>query len=162
MDVQAWMDQCDAAVTAAIRRFGWHISYVGGACSCPRCSNVDDGPTFAYTVGMFGLGHPELLIFSVTPETALAVINQLGDRIVRGETLLPGFETIVDGFEPRIVPEVVPNAGEIVFDANLFYDRPPGFSVPLLQLTYADAADRFPWEAEYAGPHQPRPGTFSA
>ena len=40
----------------------------------------DEGPAFAYTVGLFGLGHPELLIFGVYPEDALAVLNDLHRR----------------------------------------------------------------------------------
>jgi hypothetical protein len=61
----------------------------------------------------------------------------------------------------RIVPEPVPNPGEILFTANSYYDRPPLASVPALQLSYTDG--RFPWERDYAAPWmQPRPGTFDA
>jgi hypothetical protein len=38
--------------------------------------------SFAYTVGMFGLNHPELLIFDVDPETALAVLTEVGGRVL--------------------------------------------------------------------------------
>src|SRR6478752_1332994 len=62
----AWIDQSDAEVSANIRRYGTHIVYVSwdGGCSAPGCSGGDpsDGPPFGYTVGLFGLGHPELLI----------------------------------------------------------------------------------------------------
>lgn len=90
---QAWMDQDDANTTAIIRRHGWMIQYVGGgACSVPGCDGENDGddPSFAYTVGMFGLGHPEFLIFDVSPATASGVLNVLGNRVREGETLIPG------------------------------------------------------------------------
>ena len=62
-----------------------------------------------------------------------------------------------------MVPEVLPNPGEILFTANRFYQRPEEASVPALQLSYDDKAGRFPWEEGYAAPEmQPRPGTWSA
>ncbi len=58
-------------------------------------------------------------------------------------------------------PEQVPNPGEVVFEANRFYARPDEFSVPVLQLSYAD--ENMPWESTFSEPEsQPRPGTFAA
>jgi hypothetical protein len=66
MDIstQTWLEQEDAYVSTTIRKHGWCIQYVGGdSCSRPGCEcGPDDGPPFAYTIGLFGLGHPELLI----------------------------------------------------------------------------------------------------
>jgi hypothetical protein len=57
----------------------------------------------------------------------------------------------------------VPNPGEILLGANGYYQRPPEYSVPALQLSYDDKEGRFPWEPGYASPAmQPRPGTFAA
>ena len=162
---QAWLDQEDARVAAAIRRHRWAIEYVGGGlCSAPWCDGgQSDGPPFAYTVGLFGLNHPELLIFGVPPGIAAWVLNTLGERIRSGEALLPGQAITFAEWPHRIIPEHVPNPGEIVFSANRYYQRPPQASVPALQLSYDDTAGRFPWEAGYAAPaQQPRPGTFRA
>jgi hypothetical protein len=162
---QAWLDQEDARVAAMIRRYGWAIEYVGGgSCSAPGCDGGhSDGPAFAYTVGLFGLNHPELLIFGVPPGTAAGVLNTLGERIRSGEALLPGRIIAFEEWPHRIIPEHVPNPGEIVFSANRYYQRPPQASVPVLQLSYDDTAGRFPWETGYAAPAlQPRPGTFHA
>lgn len=162
---QAWLDQEDARVADVIRRHGWYIQYVGGGmCSRPGCDGGDDeGPAFAYTVGLFGLGHPELLIFGVYPEDALAVLNDLGEQVMAGANLLPGQLLTFDQWPHRVVPEEVPNPGDIVFTANRFYQRPDEASVPVLQLSYDDDAGRFPWEEGYSEPErQPRPGTFSA
>ncbi|HVR31319.1 MAG TPA: DUF4262 domain-containing protein [Acidimicrobiia bacterium] len=158
----SWIDQYNAHITQTIRRHGLFIQYVGGeSCSRPGCHPIGDEQTFAYTVGLFGLGHPELLIFGVTPEEAVNTFLELGDRVLDGEHLIPG-QSLELGSSLYIVEEV-PNPGDVIFRANDFYQRPHQFSVPVLQLTYADAAGRFPWEdgCEVAG-RQPRPGAFKA
>jgi hypothetical protein len=162
---QAWIDQQIAEMAATIRRHGWAIQYVsGGACTYPGCDCSDDeGPSFAYTIGLFGMGHPELLILGVDPATASGVLNTLGERIRSGEALIPGQLVSCDGWPHRIIPEEVPNPGDIVLGANDFYRRPQTHSVPVLQLSYDDLSGRFPWEEGCMAPEmQPRPGTFHA
>jgi len=163
--IQAWWDQEDARIKTVIRRHGWAIEYIGGGCcSVPGCDGGDDdGPPFAYTVGIFGLGHPELLVFGLDPGATARLLNSLGDRIRADESLIPGQLVGVEGWNRRVVPEEVPNPGEIVFTANRFYERPSEFSVPVFQLSYDDDAGRFPWEPGFADPKsQPRPGSFRA
>ena len=166
MDTQAWIDQHDAHITKMVREHGWYIAYVGGgSCGRPDCDGEEDSdqPPFAYTVGLFGLAHPELLILGVDPEAASGVLNSLGRGIRADEVLLPGQMLTFEEWQHRIVPELVPNPGEIVFEANRFYQRPSEYSVEVLQLTYDDTEGRFPWEDGYATPElQPRPGTFTA
>lgn len=142
---QAWLDQEDANVSAIIRRHGWFIQYVGSeGCSHPDCGcEPGEGPPFAYTIGLFGLGHPELLIIGVPIGTAHGVLNDLGERIRGGADLVAGELITFDGWPHRIIPEPVPNPGDIVFGANRHYQRPPVFSVPALQLSYDDKAGRF-------------------
>lgn len=165
--LQAWLDQEDARVGATIRAHGWSIEYIGGSCSYPGCTCEQDGapelegPPFAYTIGLFGMGHPELLIIGVPPAAALGVLNTLGNRIRNGENLIPGQLLVFDEWRHRIVPEHVPNPGDVVLGANRHYRRRPSESVPVLQLSYDDTAGRFPWEPGYAAPElQPRPGSF--
>ena len=63
----------------------------------------------------------------------------------------------------QVIPEEVPNPGEIVFEANRFYQRPNEASVPVLQLTYTDKNGRYPWDEGCLRPElQPRPGTWRA
>jgi hypothetical protein len=162
---QAWLDQMDAQLTQAIRRYGWWIQYVGGGdCANPECGcSPDDSPPFAYTIGLFGMNHPELLILGVSPQRALTVLNDLGERIRQGETFIAGQAIDVSGVDHPLVAENVPNPGDIVFWANDFYQRPPEFSVPVLQLAYADDQGRYPWdEGCNVALTQPRPGTFAA
>lgn len=164
-DVQAWLDQDDALVATIIRKHGWFIQYVaGGTCETPGCNCAEYAtPPFAYTVGLFGLAHPELIILGVPQGTASGVLNTLGKRIRNGEPLMPGQLVEFDEWPHRIIPEEVPNPGEIAFAANRFYQRPDEASVPMLQLSYDDTQGRFPWEEGHLRPDlQPRPGTYTA
>jgi hypothetical protein len=112
---------------------------------------------------LFGLAHPELLIVGAGVETSAGVLNDLGERVREGAALLPGQLITFDNWPHRIIPEAVPNPGEILLGANAYYQRPDEYSVPALQLSYDDKEGRFPWEAGYANPAmQPRPGTFAA
>jgi hypothetical protein len=162
---QAFFDQMDANMTAQVRRFGWSVQYIGGdLCAVPWCNCVKEGrPAFAYTVGLFGLDHPELLVFGVDVDTAFNLLNHLGEQVRAGADLMPGQMLTFAEWPHRVVPERVPNPGEIVFRANDYYRRHDEDSVPLLQLTYDDVDGRFPWDDGYAAPGlQPRPGTFIA
>ena len=165
MDREAWIDQDDAWITDTIRRCGWAVHYIGGdTCSRPGCGcPPGDGPPFAYTTGLHGLGHPELLIVGLDPTSAVTILNTLGRRIRDGEQLIPGMLVTFEDWPHRIVPETVPNPEEILFEANRFYGRPPGYPVSALQLTYDVRRGRFPWDVGYAAPDlQPGPGTFTA
>lgn len=162
---RAWLDQEDARIAGVIRQWGWAITYVGGEeCSYPGCDQPPgDDPPFAYTTGLFGMGHPELLVFGLSPHDAAGMLNTLGDRIREGEPLLPGMMITVGEWPHKVIPEEVPNPGEIVFEANRFYQRPSEASVPVLQLSYDDEEGRFPWEPDHTAPEmQPRPGSFQA
>lgn len=161
----AWQDQERAWLSDTIRHHGWAVQYIGGGlCSHPDCSGGnDEGPPLAYTVGLFGMGHPELLIFSLPLEATCRVLNAFGERIRNGENLIAGQELTLEDHDRRYVAEVVPNPGEIVFWANDFYRRPAEFSVPLLQLSYDDGTGVYPWDAGHPAPgSQPRPGSFTA
>ena len=163
----AFLDQEDAQTVSCIRKYGVFIQYVGGGpCSYPGCCNGphdQEGPSFAYTVGLFGLGHPELMIVGAGVNTSGAVLNELSARVRAGTDIVPGQILTFEQWPHRIIAEPVPNAGEIVYAANRHYQRPAEVSVPALQLSYDDTVGRFPWEDDYVAPdRQPRPGTWRA
>jgi hypothetical protein len=163
----AWLDQEDTHVAQTIRRYGWFIQYVdGGCCTYPDCTGTteDNAPPFAYSIGLFGLGHPELLIIGVGMDTARGVINNVSERVLGGSNLMTGQLLTFPDWPHRVTVEEVPNPGDIAFAANRHYQRPAECSVPLLQLTYDDKMRRFPWDEGCAIPHsvQPRPGSFMA
>jgi hypothetical protein len=153
--VQAWLDQEDEHVAQTIRKHGVFIQFVSGD---------ETEPEFAYTVGLFGLGHPELVVLNVGMDTAGALLNHLSDRIRAGENLMPGSLLSFDKWPHRVTVEQLPNPGEILFAANRHYQRPPEASLPAYQLTYDDKQGRFPWDPGYSNNPgiQPRPGTWRA
>jgi hypothetical protein len=153
----AWLDQEDVHVAQTIRKHGQFIQYVTG-------DPTDVPQTFAYTVGLFGLGHPELVILSVPPGTACGVLNELGARIRAGANLISGQLLTFDDWPHRVVAAEMPNPGEILFTANRHYQRPPEASVPAFQLVYDDKSGRFPWDEGYVNDHdlQPPPGEWRA
>jgi hypothetical protein len=154
--IQAWLDQEDALVAQTIRKHGVFVQFVSG--------DGDREPAFAYTVGLFGLGHPELVVLSVDMDTALHLLNDLARRVHAGENFIPGEVLNFDQWTHRVAVEELPNPGEILFAANRHYQRPAEASVPAYQLTYDDKQGRFPWDDGYANRPgvQPRPGTWHA
>ena len=153
----AWLDQEDKRTAQTIRAHGTWIEYVFG-------DPARRETPFAYTIGLFGMGHPELLVFGLDPRTTGLLLNDLSDRVRGGEDFVGGDVVGFAGWSHHVVFEAVPNPGEIVFSANRFYQRPDEASVGVLQLTYDDRQGRYPWDDGYetAAWLQPRPGTFRA
>ena len=167
LSVEAWLGQEDARTRDQIRTSRWMIEYVGGpVCAVPGCggSKEHDGPPFAHTVGLHGMGHPELLVFGLGMESAQRLLNRFSHEVLEGRHFLAG-ERVDDPGDCRhhVVFEEIPNPQEILFGANRFYRLPKAFSVDGLQVTYADCKGRFPWDegCEYID-LQPRPGEYGA
>lgn len=156
-EVAAWRDQYDRMVADNIRRHGVHLQFVlGGPDRCP--------PSFAYTVGLFGIGHPELVAVGLCHHSSGAMLTVLARQIREGRVLLPGEVVASPDGTGRAFIEICPNPGEILFCANDHYQRPDDFSVPALQVTWTDDDGMFPWEPGYAlaADVQPRPGMWRA
>jgi hypothetical protein len=144
-------------IAQKIRDQGVFIQFVGGD---PESLST----SFGYTVGLFEIGHPELLILGVAPGTASGVLNDVARRVRAGRALTPGEVLVFDEWPHRVTVELLPNPQAILFVANDFYERTDDTSVPAYQLTYDDRSRRFPWDAGYDVPSwiQPRPGEFTA
>jgi hypothetical protein len=153
----AWLDQEDARVASLIRTHGWAIQYVMG-------DETRQKTPIAYTVGLFGMGHPELVFLGGCTHDACGVLNDVGGRVKAGEQFLPGMLITFDVWPHRLTVEELPNPAAILFGANRHYGRPDEASVSALQLTHDDIEGRFPWDAGYSIPSwiQPRPGTYTA
>ncbi|MPQ98313.1 DUF4262 domain-containing protein [Modestobacter sp. I12A-02628] len=121
------------------------------------------GPAFGYTVGLFGLGHPELVVVGVGPDEGHDLLDTTARLVVAGRDLLPGEQIDLPGRPGGLVVEHLPNPGDVVVRANEFYCRPDEYSVPALQLTWAHTDGSFPWDPGWpCGPDcQPRPGTWT-
>jgi Domain of unknown function (DUF4262) len=148
-DVDSWLAQEDARTDTVIKRHGWMVQGVLGA--TPR------QPELAYTVGLWGFGHPELVVFGLRVHVATAVLNSLGALVREGSALSPG-ERLSFGAWPHQVHLLdVPHPERVLFQALRTYGR----TVPALQAVWNDAAGRFPWDPGYCVPRwlQPLPGT---
>lgn len=152
--ILAWLDQEDRHVIEIIRKHGCYLQYV------PR-----DGtdPSFAYTVGLFGIGHPELIVFGRDPHWSAATLNYFFDQVRIGSDLTPGQILSPPGTGVKFLVEDFPEPGATLFGANRHYQRPSEASVPAYQLTWS-ADGFFPGEPGYPldPANQPRPGTFRA
>ncbi|MDK3258242.1 DUF4262 domain-containing protein [Blastococcus capsensis] len=154
----AWLDQEDSRLAQTIRAYRVAVQYV-------MRGEESDEPPFGYTVGLFGVGHPELVVVGVGHETACGMLNTVAGLVLDGRDLLPGEVIGQDDHRGRMLTvELLPNAAEVLFSANRFYQRPDEFSVPAYQLTWAHTGGLFPWDAGYPCPPecQPRPGTWRA
>lgn len=150
--ITAWLDQEDRRVVDCVRAYGCYIQAIGAD---------GDEPGFAYTIGLFGLSHPELLVFGLDLDSASFVLNSIFTRIAGGGDLTPGEVIELEDCNTRFFVETLPNPGEILYSANRYYQRPPEASVPAYQLTW-DLKGTFPWDQvhPYDDGRQPRPGTF--
>ena len=148
----AWLARLEQHMKRVVRDRGCFISSVIGEGA---------SPPFAYTVGLFGIGHPELIVFGLDAESACGTLYWFFDEVKRGRVLAPDEIVSPPGSDTRFLVERFPNPGSAVFAANRFYGRSRRSSVPVYQLTW-DVAGAFPWEEGYRYPAtlQPRPGDF--
>jgi hypothetical protein len=153
----AWLDQEDAHLAQTIRAHRWAVQYVGPG-------EAPTEPAFGYTIGLFGLGHPELVVVGLSPEGTHGILGRVAETVADGRDLVAGELLTWLDWDGRLVVEGMPNPGDVVLGANRFYERPAEHSVPAYQLTWAHADGLFPWdEGCSCGPDcQPRPGTWRA
>ncbi|MEO6789669.1 MAG: DUF4262 domain-containing protein [Ornithinibacter sp.] len=178
----AYLDQQRRQVSLGIRRHGCFVFYISDAdCECCR---VTDGnradrrararssrrsaasPPFAYTVGMHGVGHPEMLVFGLAQEASRTLLTGLAHGVREHSRDLTVGDLVSAGpnEQLKLLVEHLPNPGQILHQANDYYDRPPEASVEAVQLSWPDAAGHWPGDARCEGgaARQPRPGRFRA
>jgi len=120
----------------------WHVISVSGDA---------EEVSFAYSVGLYtNFNHPEIIVFGISPESALRVINRIGAQ-VKEENMrfIPEmyYDEILVDYRATFLP-VPKNEYDGRFNiAAWYYD---GFNFPALQLVWPDKNDLFPWEEGYS------------
>ena len=79
----AWLDQEDAHLAQTIRAHRWAVQYVGEG-------EEPDEPAFGYTIGLYGLGHPELVVVGLGADSAHAILGRVAGMVAEGRDLLVG------------------------------------------------------------------------
>src|SRR5690606_11849679 len=97
-DELAWLDQDDARTTRTIREHAVALTYVGA-------EPAEQATSFAYTTGLFGLGHPELLVLGLDSHTAGALLNEVSRQVREGRDLVPGEVLTFDECHHRVLVE---------------------------------------------------------
>ena len=134
-------DEHERKALADVRNHGWHVLKV---------MEDNEGPAFAYTVGLYhSFGHPELIVVGLPLDVGHSVLNIAGESIRRGNRYLAGTQS--DEFLEdracafRRMPE---SQYRHYLGWNLwFYDGAP---FPALQMIWADQQGRWPWESAVA------------
>ena len=127
----AWLDQEDARLAQTVRTHRVAVQYV------MRGEEADE-PPFAYTVGLFGLDHPELVVVGLDHETACGLLNTVAGMVLDGRDLVPG-EVIADDDGVDVLTRrgaAEPGRGRCSRRTGST-ERPDEFSVPAYQLTWA-------------------------
>jgi len=153
----AWLDQEDTHLSQLIRTHRWAVQYTGPG-------DEPGEPPFGYTIGLFGLGHPELVVVGLGHLNTHAILQRVAGLVAGGRDLVPGELLTFPDRPDGLVVETLPDPGDVVHGANRHYRRPDTASVPAFQLTWQHADGTFPWDPGYpCGPEcQPRPGTWRA
>src|SRR4028118_1619882 len=113
----AWLDQEDAHLAAVIRRTRFAVQYVGPG-------DLPTEPAFGYTIGLSGLGHPELVVVGLDAPATHALLAAVAGEVLDGRTLVPGELLGRARGRPDLVVEECPNPGEVLLAANRWYRRP--------------------------------------
>jgi hypothetical protein len=102
----------------------------------------DDWPEYAYTVGLTGLNHPELVLFGLERWRLFGVLAAYAEDIRdrRRNPLSNGARTSLG--EWRFTVVAVPNARQLLPRANAIYGR----RFRALQLVYPDVHGVWPWD----------------
>lgn len=186
--LRAFEDRERSQITAHIRTHGVHLTYVSSDGECDCCRELGEGvhdvidsdplatlfggpeklpprldQPLCYTIGLYGVGHPELVVLGLPMDVAMPLLNAAAHQVTgHHQDLVPG--QLVPHLRLQILVEEIPNPGMVVFAANDYYRRPFFESLPAYQLTWSDPQGRFPWdEGHDGGPWgQPRPGTYRA
>src|SRR5687768_750561 len=94
--VVAWLDQEDAHLAQVIRAHRFAVQFVGPG-------DETDEPPFGYTIGLFGLGHPELVVAGLDSGPTNELLNHAAELVTGGRDLVVGELVRWEGGDPVCV-----------------------------------------------------------
>jgi len=143
---RSWLADYERRVTETIRLHGCMIQGVMGE---------GRTPPFAYTVGLFELGHPELIVYGLDVESSGGMLNWFAAQIRDGEVFSPGQVIQPPESGTRLLVQTFHDPW-LLYTANRHYRRGREAPVRALQLIW-DAGGAFPWEVGYPEPEWLQP-----
>ena len=123
-----------------IRDYGWHVIKV---------LEDESAPGFGYSIGLFEtFKHPEIIIVGLKLDLIHLLINNIGEDIKNGLTLVPfSFNSdIIDNFECYISEVKKSHYDKYVGQAQAYYDSD---EFPLLQCIYPTLKGVYPWQSDW-------------
>jgi hypothetical protein len=103
-------------------------------------------PPFAYSIGIaLDSGHPEAIVFGLSPNLGAWVINEYNRLVRAGKKFRPGvaYKGFLDGFPVYVEPADSTKAEDFMYACNRLYG---GFGYPVVQIVIPTTAGVWPWE----------------
>jgi hypothetical protein len=131
-------DRVFEELVGLIETHGWAVRIVS-----PRLG--EEGISFAYTVGLTAMGHPEVVEQGLPNEVGQTFLNMVGEEVRGGRRFEPG----------SIVTDLSAGGQPVAFlrvsDASGLTAVEQVYGVvDALQLVWSDSAGRLPWESGFA------------
>jgi len=134
---QATVADADARMWGLIDRYGWAVQ-------CIEPSRRS--PSWGYTVGLSGLGLPELVATGLKPDRLMNLLNALAAHVVHAEAPEPGSQVhLIDGPLLEFVELSQPTA-HLFTAVRMFGPR-----IRAIQAVYADDRGQWPWSRGFRG-----------
>jgi hypothetical protein len=140
-------DDRERKVVSDIEEFGWHVALI---------MEDDDGPSFAYSIGLFqNFGHPEMIIIGLDVDVLHGMINIIGAEVRQGRRYADGDSAsgVLEGFVVRFQVVARGHYHEHLGYARWFYK---GDDFPVLQCLWPDRQGRFPADPGFPDSLRPR------
>ncbi|MBE7367162.1 DUF4262 domain-containing protein [Ramlibacter pallidus] len=105
----------------------------------------DEAP-FSYSVGIaMDSGHPEVIVFGLSPKLGAWVVNEYNRQVRAGKKFRPGvaYRGFLEGFPVYVEPASPRKAANFMFACNRLYGD---FGYPVVQVVIPSTAGAWPWE----------------
>ncbi len=130
----------DRKLYGYIRQHSWMVRHV--------LDHKGKKPNFHYSGGIHEtLGQPEIVLFGLSKEVGIWIVNEYGKRLRNGDRFVPGerYSGFLEGYDVVFLSVESRRTRRYITWTDWFYDR-KGF--PLVQLVWPEKKTHlFPWDA---------------